>query len=214
MWRGWQRPGQEWATAHLIIQALVIEGDVEGEGGRVVMWPQRGLFVRPVADHEVHYCPGLWGRRRRLWGRLGGLGLFRRDDKEPLSRRGHERARRWPASQPALGRPPAAAPRWDLRPRCYGHRVALLETPPWGWRGGAGDSGSHLGVVAGEQALSHGSHVRPQQLQPLVLVAHLLHVDVDGGHVLVAPSQPRVLWAVGTERLGQRRPPSFLVPRP
>lgn len=49
---------------------------------------------------------------------------------------------------------------------------------------------AHLGVVAWEQTLGHGSHICPQQLQPLVLIANLLHVDVHGGHVLIASSQP------------------------
>lgn len=49
---------------------------------------------------------------------------------------------------------------------------------------------AYLGVVAREQALSHGPHIRSQQLEPLVLVAHLLHVDVHGGHILVASGQP------------------------
>lgn len=78
-----------------------------------------------------------------------------------------------------------------------------------GWQAAA-----HLGVVAGEQALGHGPHVCPQELQPLVLVAHLLHVDVHGGHVLVASSQPRVLWAVGTELTGAVPTSSPLAPRP
>lgn len=57
------------------------------------------------------------------------------------------------------------------------------------WSQGGRFSG-HLGVVAWEQALGHGPHICPQQLQPLVLIAHLLHVDVYGGHILVASSQP------------------------
>lgn len=57
------------------------------------------------------------------------------------------------------------------------------------WSQGSRFSG-HLGVVAWEQALGHGPHICPQQLQPLVLIAHLLHVDVYGGHILVASSQP------------------------
>lgn len=56
--------------------------------------------------------------------------------------------------------------------------------------GGGGGGQAHLRMIAWEQALGHGPHVCPQQLQPLVLKAHLLHVDVHGGHVLVASSQP------------------------
>ena len=61
--------------------------------------------------------------------------------------------------------------------------------------------GPYLGVVPREQLLCDGSHVVQQQLVPLLLVAHLVHVDVDGGHVLVAPLDPLVLRdAHGQER--------------
>lgn len=54
---------------YLIVQALVVKGDIEGKSGGVVMWPQGGLFIWPVANHEVHDCPGLQGAtEQRLKG--------------------------------------------------------------------------------------------------------------------------------------------------
>lgn len=32
-----------------------------------MMWPERGLFIWPVADHKVHHCPGLGGHEKGGW---------------------------------------------------------------------------------------------------------------------------------------------------
>lgn len=39
---------------HLIVNAWSGEGHVDGEGGRVVVRPQRVLSLRMVLDHKVH----------------------------------------------------------------------------------------------------------------------------------------------------------------
>lgn len=50
------------APAHLIIHADPVQGDVDGEGRGVVVWHQRGLLVRLVADNkgqvELGLCQG------------------------------------------------------------------------------------------------------------------------------------------------------------
>lgn len=46
----------------------MVEGNVESEGGRVMMRPQRRLFIRPVADHKVHHRPGLRDMRKEAGG--------------------------------------------------------------------------------------------------------------------------------------------------
>lgn len=53
--------------------------------------------------------------------------------------------------------------------------------------------GPHLGVVARVHLLCDGRDVLQQELVPLLLKVDLVHVDVDGGHVLVAALDPRVL---------------------
>jgi len=53
--------------------------------------------------------------------------------------------------------------------------------------------GAYLGVVPREHLLCDGGNIVQHQLVPLFLVAHLVHVDVDGGHVLIATLDPRVL---------------------
>ncbi len=39
---------------YLVVDALAVQGDVDGEGGGVVMRPQRRLLVRTVTHHKVH----------------------------------------------------------------------------------------------------------------------------------------------------------------
>ena len=40
--------------AYLVVDALTVQGDVDGEGGGVVMRPQSRLLVRTVTHHKVH----------------------------------------------------------------------------------------------------------------------------------------------------------------
>lgn len=40
---------------YLKVSVFVIEGDVDGKGGRVMVGPQVSLPVRCVFYHEVHY---------------------------------------------------------------------------------------------------------------------------------------------------------------
>lgn len=40
--------------------------------------------------------------------------------------------------------------------------------------------------VTSEQFLLHRSNVLPQKVKPLLVEAHLIHVNVTRGHVLVA----------------------------
>lgn len=47
-----------WAE-YLVVNVLPVEGNVDGEGWGVVMWPQRRLLVRAVTDHKVHDGLGL-----------------------------------------------------------------------------------------------------------------------------------------------------------
>lgn len=51
---------EEPAAPALIVDVLVVEGDVDGEGGGVVVRPQRRLLIRTIPDHEVHDGLGLW----------------------------------------------------------------------------------------------------------------------------------------------------------
>lgn len=53
--------------------------------------------------------------------------------------------------------------------------------------------GAHPGVVAGVELLRHGGDVLHQELVPLPLKVDLVHVDVDGRHVLVAALDAVVL---------------------
>lgn len=39
---------------YLIVNVLPVEGNVDGEGRRVVMWPQKRLLVGTVTHHKVH----------------------------------------------------------------------------------------------------------------------------------------------------------------
>lgn len=46
----------ETAASALEVCVLVVEGDVDGEGGRVVVRPKEGLSFRSVLHHKVHHC--------------------------------------------------------------------------------------------------------------------------------------------------------------
>lgn len=59
----------------------------------------------------------------------------------------------------------------------------------------SGRSGSYLWEVSGVQLLRDGGDVVLQELEPLLLEADLVHVDVHGRHVLVAAGEPLVLTA-------------------
>ena len=48
-------------------------------------------------------------------------------------------------------------------------------------------------IVSDEDLLLQGAHVGGQDVQPVLLVAHLIHVDVHSRHVLVASCQSWVL---------------------
>lgn len=50
------------APAHLVIHADPVQGDVDGEGRGIVVWHQRGLLVRLVADNKGQVELGLWGQ--------------------------------------------------------------------------------------------------------------------------------------------------------
>lgn len=50
-------------TAHLVIDAHLVERDVYGEGGGVVVRPQRRLLVRLVSHHEGQVKLSLQERR-------------------------------------------------------------------------------------------------------------------------------------------------------
>lgn len=45
------------ASTALVVHPRPIQGDVDGVGRRVVMWPQERLFVRPVSHDEIHERP-------------------------------------------------------------------------------------------------------------------------------------------------------------
>lgn len=38
----------------MVVLTRSVESEVDSVSGGVVVWPQRWLLVRPVADHEVH----------------------------------------------------------------------------------------------------------------------------------------------------------------
>jgi len=44
---------------YLVVDVFTVQGDVDGEGGGVVVRPQRRLLVGTVAHHEVHDGLGL-----------------------------------------------------------------------------------------------------------------------------------------------------------
>lgn len=52
---------------------------------------------------------------------------------------------------------------------------------------------AHPGVVARVHLHCDGRDVLQEELVPLLLKVDLIHVDVDGGHVLVAALDPFVL---------------------
>lgn len=52
---------------------------------------------------------------------------------------------------------------------------------------------SYPGVVAGEHFLCYRCYVLQQELMPFLLIVNLIHVDVDGGDVLVAALDSVVL---------------------
>lgn len=45
---------------------------------------------------------------------------------------------------------------------------------------------SYIMNIAGKELLLHRSNVLPQEVEPLLVEAHLIHVNVTRGHVLVA----------------------------
>lgn len=49
----------ETTASALEVSVFVVEGDVDGEGGRVVVRPEEGLSVRSVLHHKVHHCIAL-----------------------------------------------------------------------------------------------------------------------------------------------------------
>lgn len=63
----------------------------------------------------------------------------------------------------------------------------------------------YLGVVSGVELLGDWGDVVLQELQPLLFVADLVHVDVHGGDVLVAAGETLVL--LGHRKEGQVSPP-------
>ncbi len=52
---------------------------------------------------------------------------------------------------------------------------------------------SYIMNIAGKELLLHGANVLPEKVEPLLVEAHLIHVNVTRGHVLVAALQPRIL---------------------
>ena len=46
---------QEPAAAPLKVDPCMVERDVDGVRGAVVVGPEEGLLVRPVPHHEVHH---------------------------------------------------------------------------------------------------------------------------------------------------------------
>lgn len=55
-------PSSSNSPAHLVIDSWFVEGNIDGIGGGVMVWPKEGLLIRLVADHELH--EGLWGLAR------------------------------------------------------------------------------------------------------------------------------------------------------
>lgn len=51
----------ESAATALVVDAGMVERDVDGVGRCVVVRLQKGLFIRPIPDHKVHHslCSGL-----------------------------------------------------------------------------------------------------------------------------------------------------------
>ena len=45
---------EEVAPASLEVDPRVVEGQVDGVGGGVVVWAEERLLVGAVADHEIH----------------------------------------------------------------------------------------------------------------------------------------------------------------
>ena len=60
-------------------------------------------------------------------------------------------------------------------------------------------------IVSDEDLLLQGAHVGGQDVQPVPLVAHLVHVDVHRRHVLVASSQSWVLKHTHTHHTHKHR---------
>lgn len=52
---------------------------------------------------------------------------------------------------------------------------------------------SHLGVVPREHFLCYGCNKLQQELLPFLVKVDLVHVDVDGGDVLIAPLDSGIL---------------------
>ena len=80
------RPWPKVPPAHLIIHSNPVQGDVDGEGGGVVVWHQRGLLIGLVADDKGQVELGLRqgsGTRELELERgpqmLGEAGVHRRD---------------------------------------------------------------------------------------------------------------------------------------
>ena len=55
---------------YLVVVVLPVQGDVDGEGGGVVMRPQIRLLIRAVTHHEVHDGLSLHTHRGLMIGSL------------------------------------------------------------------------------------------------------------------------------------------------
>ena len=55
-------------------------------------------------------------------------------------------------------------------------------------------------IVALVDLLLHGLHNEVQKVEPVLLPADLLHVNVDGGHGLVAALETRVVVVIAARR--------------
>lgn len=91
------RPWPKVPPAHLIIHSNPVQGDVDGEGGGVVVWHQRGLLIGLVADDKGQVELGLrqGSRTRELeLERPPNAGKGRGAQKGPLIRSLQSRPRR------------------------------------------------------------------------------------------------------------------------
>ncbi len=54
--------------------------------------------------------------------------------------------------------------------------------------------------VASEELLLHRSNVLAKKVQPLLIEAHLIHVNVTRGHILIAALQSRILQSAPNKK--------------
>lgn len=54
----------------MVVLTRSVESEVDSVSGGVVVWPQRWLLVRPVADHEVHDGHGRLQTQKKIYNTI------------------------------------------------------------------------------------------------------------------------------------------------